>query len=276
MIFHPFHLVEKRPWPFSRSIAALALTLGFIRYFHNLDFYLLIIAYIIIITSAFQWWRDISREASFQGFHTKWVLKGLKLGIILFILSEIFFFISFFWSFFHRSLSPNIEIGGLWPPKNIYPFNPFEIPLLNSTILISSGITVTWSHHAIINKNFISALTSLKITISLGILFTIFQVFEYFQAPFSIRDRIFGSTFFITTGFHGFHVLIGSIFLIVSYYRVKNQLISSNHFFGFEASAWYWHFVDVVWLFLFTFMYWWVYYLISIRSTFNFQLKSFI
>nr|YP_008999741.1 cytochrome c oxidase subunit III [Dermacentor nitens]AGH19698.1 cytochrome c oxidase subunit 3 [Dermacentor nitens] len=259
MMFHPFHLVEKSPWPLTSSIGAFALTLGFISYFHNLDFFLLVMSFTMIMMSAFQWWRDISREASFQGFHTKWVLKGLKLGMILFILSEIFFFVSFFWSFFHSSLSPNIEIGSLWPPQNISPFNPFEIPLLNSTILISSGVTVSWSHHAIMNKNYISALNSLKITILLGVLFTLFQIFEYFQAPFSISDSVFGSTFFMTTGFHGFHVLIGTIFLIVSYYRVKNQLISSNHFFGFEASAWYWHFVDVVWLFLFTFMYWWVY-----------------
>lgn len=266
MIFHPFHLVEKSPWPLTRSISAFSLTLGFVSYFHNLNSTLILIAIFIIFISSFQWWRDISREASFQGFHTKWVLNGLKLGILFFILSEVFFFISFFWAFFHRSLSPNIEIGSLWPPKNIIPFNPFEIPLLNSTILISSGITVTWRHHAILNKNYISVLTSLKITIFLGVIFTAFQIFEYSQAQFSISDSIFGSTFFITTGFHGFHVLIGSIFLIVSFIRIKNQLISSDHFFGFEASAWYWHFVDVVWLFLFTFIYWWVYYLISINE----------
>lgn len=276
MIFHPFHLVEKSPWPLTRSISALSLTLGFVSFFHNLNFFLLILRILIIFISSFQWWRDISREGSYQGYHTYWVLNGLKIGIILFILSEVFFFISFFWAFFHRSLSPNIEIGSQWPPKSIFPFNPFEIPLLNSTILISSGITITWRHHSIINKNYISTLNSLLITIILGVTFTIFQGFEYFQAQFSISDRIFGSTFFITTGFHGIHVLIGSIFLLVSFFRIKKQLIASNHFFGFEASAWYWHFVDVVWLFLFTFIYWWIYYLISIiYSTFNFQLNSF-
>lgn len=259
MIFHPFHLVEKRPWPLTSSISALCLTLGFINYFNNYNHILYLIALIILILSSFQWWRDISREASYQGFHTILVLKGLKIGMLLFILSEVFFFISFFWAFFHRSLSPNIEIGRIWPPKNILPFNPFEVPLLNSTILISSGVSVTWRHHSIIIGNVNNSLISLKITIGLGILFTMFQLFEYYQAQFSISDGIFGSTFFLTTGFHGIHVIIGTIFLMVSLGRIKNNLISSEHFFGFEAAAWYWHFVDVVWLFLFTFIYWWIY-----------------
>nr|QLD96990.1 cytochrome c oxidase subunit 3 [Amblyomma marmoreum] len=258
MMFHPFHLVEKSPWPLTSSISAFCLTLGFVNYFNNYNLNLMLISFLILFLSSFQWWRDISREASLQGFHTNYVLKGLKLGMLLFILSEIFFFISFFWAFFHSSLSPNIEIGGNWPPKSIIPFNPFEIPLLNSTILISSGISVTWAHHSIMNGNFYSSLLSLKITVLLGMLFTMFQMFEYFQAQFSITDSIFGSTFFLTTGFHGIHVIIGSIFLMVSYLRIKNNLISKDHHFGFEASAWYWHFVDVVWLFLFTFMYWWI------------------
>lgn len=259
MIFHPFHIVEKRPWPLTRSISAFCLTLGFVNYFNNYNFYLSILAIILLILSSFQWWRDVSREASFQGNHTILVLTGLKLGILLFILSEVFFFLSFFWAFFHRRLSPNIEIGSIWPPKNIYPFNPFEIPLLNSTILISSGISVTWSHHSIIIGNINNSLLSLKITIGLGILFTVFQLFEYYQSQFSISDGIFGSTFFLTTGFHGVHVIIGTAFLVVSIKRIRNNLITCEHFFGFEAAAWYWHFVDVVWLFLFTFIYWWIY-----------------
>nr|BCG67331.1 cytochrome c oxidase subunit 3 [Amblyomma testudinarium] len=259
MMFHPFHMVEKSPWPLTSSISAFSLTLGFVNYFTNNNMILILISFLILILSSFQWWRDISREASFQGFHTYYVLRGLKLGMLLFILSEIFFFISFFWAFFHSSLSPNIEIGGNWPPKMIVPFNPFEIPLLNSTILISSGISVTWTHHAIMNSNYFNSLLSLKLTVMLGFLFTLFQLFEYFQAQFCMTDGIFGSTFFLTTGFHGIHVIIGSIFLTVTFFRIKNNLISSNHFFGFEAAAWYWHFVDVVWLFLFTFMYWWIY-----------------
>uniref|UniRef100_UPI00315D97FB cytochrome c oxidase subunit III n=1 Tax=Amblyomma triste TaxID=251400 RepID=UPI00315D97FB len=259
MMFHPFHLVEKSPWPLTSSISAFSLTLGFVNYFNYKESELIFIALFLLILSSFQWWRDISREASLQGFHTKFVLQGLKFGMMLFILSEIFFFISFFWAFFHSSLSPNIELGSNWPPKNIFPFNPYEIPLLNSTILISSGISVTWAHHAIMNGKLKSALLSLKMTIFLGILFTFFQMFEYYEAQFSITDSIFGSTFFLTTGFHGIHVIIGTIFLIISFFRIKNCLMSKSHFFGFEASAWYWHFVDVVWLFLFTFMYWWIF-----------------
>nr|YP_011017294.1 cytochrome c oxidase subunit III [Amblyomma dissimile]WQF68957.1 cytochrome c oxidase subunit III [Amblyomma dissimile] len=259
MMFHPFHLVEKSPWPMTSSISAFSLTLGFVNYFTNNNSLLILMAILILFLSSFQWWRDISREASLQGMHTFYVLQGLKLGMILFILSEIFFFISFFWAFFHSSLSPNIEIGSMWPPKMISPFNPFDMPLLNSTILISSGISVTWAHHCIMNGKYQFSLNSLKITIMLGILFTIFQMFEYFQAQFSITDGIFGSTFFMTTGFHGIHVIIGTIFLMVTFFRVKNNFISSNHHFGFEASAWYWHFVDIVWLFLFTFMYWWIF-----------------
>nr|YP_010535381.1 cytochrome c oxidase subunit III [Amblyomma maculatum]UYB77942.1 cytochrome c oxidase subunit III [Amblyomma maculatum] len=259
MMFHPFHLVEKSPWPLTSSISAFSLTLGFVNYFNYKESELIFIALFLLILSSFQWWRDISREASLQGFHTKFVLQGLKFGMMLFILSEIFFFISFFWAFFHSSLSPNIELGSNWPPKNIFPFNPYEIPLLNSTILISSGISVTWAHHAIMNGKLKSSLLSLKMTIFLGILFTIFQMFEYYEAQFSITDSIFGSTFFLTTGFHGIHVIIGTIFLIISFLRIKNCLMSKSHFFGFEASAWYWHFVDVVWLFLFTFMYWWIF-----------------
>nr|YP_006234409.1 cytochrome c oxidase subunit III [Bothriocroton undatum]AET63057.1 cytochrome c oxidase subunit 3 [Bothriocroton undatum] len=259
MMFHPFHLVEKSPWPLLTSISAFSLTLGFVNLFNNKNTNLFMLAILILVLSSYQWWRDISREASFQGFHTFEVLNGLKMGMLLFILSEIFFFLSFFWAFFHSSLTPNVEIGSLWPPKNIFPFNPFEVPLLNSTILISSGISVTWAHYCILKKNYLDALTSLKITVMLGVLFTMFQLFEYYEAQFSISDSIFGSTFFLTTGFHGIHVIIGSVFLLVSFFRIKNHLISSGHFFGFEASAWYWHFVDVVWLFLYTFMYWWIY-----------------
>uniref|UniRef100_UPI0030FE6600 cytochrome c oxidase subunit 3 n=1 Tax=Amblyomma calabyi TaxID=3065602 RepID=UPI0030FE6600 len=258
-MFHPFHLVEKSPWPITSSISAFSLTIGFVFYFNYFNNTLIMISLLILVLSAFQWFRDISREASFQGNHTFFVVNGLKMGMLLFILSEVFFFISFFWAFFHSSLSPTVEIGSQWPPSIIMPFNPFEVPLLNSMILISSGISVTWTHHAIMNDNYNSSLLSLMITISLGLLFTLFQAFEYYQAQFSMSDGIFGSSFFLTTGFHGIHVIIGSIFLLVSFFRIKMNLISNSHYFGFEASAWYWHFVDVVWLFLFTFMYWWVY-----------------
>ena len=170
---------------------------------------------------------------------------------------KFFFFISFFWAFFHRRLAPNIEIGAIWPPTSITPFNPFQIPLLNTIILIRSGVSVTWAHHAIIENNNSQITQGLFITIILGIYFTILQAYEYFEAPFTIADRVYGSTFFIATGFHGLHVIIGTLFLLICLIRHLNNHFSSNHHFGFEAAAWYWHFVDVVWLFLYISIYWW-------------------
>nr|YP_010324864.1 cytochrome c oxidase subunit III [Ixodes nuttallianus]UNO53785.1 cytochrome c oxidase subunit 3 [Ixodes nuttallianus] len=259
MMFHPFHMVEKSPWPFMSSVSSIMITTSSIMILHFSFSHIISLTMIILLFTLFQWWRDVSREAALQGHHSSYVLWGLKLGMILFIISEIFFFISFFWAFFHSSLSPNIEVGSMWPPKNIFPFNPFEVPLLNTTILISSGISISWSHHSIINKNFNQAFNALLITILMGLTFSCLQMWEYTQAQFSMSDSIFGCTFFMTTGFHGLHVLMGTTFLSVSLARMNKNLISSSHHFGFEAAAWYWHFVDVVWLFLFTFMYWWVF-----------------
>lgn len=254
---HPFHLVDYSPWPLTGAIGVLTLVTGIIKWFHNFNFNLLILGYIITLITIYQWWRDICREGTFQGKHTILVSKGLRWGIILFIISEIFFFLSFFWAFFHRSLSPNIEIGSNWPPSSILPFNPFQIPLLNTIILITSGVTVTWAHHALIENNFSQSFKSLFITICLGIYFTILQAYEYIEAPFTIADSIYGSTFFMATGFHGLHVIIGTIFLLICLIRHNNFHFSKNHHFGFEAAAWYWHFVDVVWLFLYISIYWW-------------------
>jgi cytochrome c oxidase subunit 3 len=253
---HPFHLVDVRPWPITGSIGAITIITGIISWFHIKNPIIIIIGIIIILLTIFQWWRDITREGTFQGKHTIKVVNGLKIGIILFIVSEVFFFISFFWGFFHRRIAPRIEIGAIWPPKGIITFNPIEIPLLNTIILLSSGISITWSHHRIIRKNHKQATISLIITIRLGLIFTIFQAYEYIEAPFTIRDSVYGSCFFIATGFHGIHVIIGTIFLIVCLIRIINFHFSSNHHIGFEAAAWYWHFVDVVWLFLYITIYW--------------------
>jgi len=254
---HPYHLVDYSPWPLTGAIGVLTLVTGLIRLFHNFNTNLLILGYIITILTIYQWWRDICREGTYQGKHTIIVSKGLRWGIILFIISEIFFFLSFFWAFFHSSLSPNIEIGNSWPPSNIIPFNPFQIPLLNTIILISSGVTVTWAHHALLENNHSQTFQRLSLTIILGIYFTILQAYEYIIAPFTIADRIYGSTFFIATGFHGLHVIIGTIFLLICLVRHNNYHFSNSHHFGFEAAAWYWHFVDVVWLFLYISIYWW-------------------
>lgn len=254
---HPYHLVEKRPWPLTASIGAISLTTGLVKWFHFSNINLFLLGLIIVTISRVQWWRDVSREGALQGLHTIKVVTGLKWGIILFIVSEILFFFRFFWAFFHRSLNPTIEIGRLWPPTSILPFNPFQIPLLNTTILLSSGVTVTWAHHSIIENKHTEAVQAIILTVVLGLYFTALQAIEYIEAPFSIADSVYGSTFFVATGFHGLHVIIGTTFLLVILLRLTKGHFSKNHHFGLEAAIWYWHFVDVVWLFLYSFIYWW-------------------
>nr|QYC35486.1 cytochrome c oxidase subunit III [Cyphonocerus sanguineus klapperichi] len=254
---HSFHLVEVSPWPLLESLSVMTMMMSLIKWFHFYDNSLLLISMINTILIAYQWWRDISRESTFQGLHTINVAMGLRWGMILFITSEVLFFFSFFWSFFHSSLSPSIELGMIWPPVSITPFNPIQIPLLNTLILISSGISVTWAHHSLMENNYKESIYGLMITISLGLWFSILQAYEYFESPFTIADSVYGSTFFVATGFHGLHVIIGTLFLSVCLYRQMVNHFSSIHHFGFEAAAWYWHFVDVVWLFLYISVYWW-------------------
>jgi len=255
---HPFHLVTFSPWPIIISIRLFNNLISVVRWFHKIN-YIILLSIPCTLICIYQWWRDVTRESTFQGWHTHPVYVGLRLGIILFIISEIFFFISFFWAYFHSSLAPSIEIGQLWPPLGIKPFNPFDIPLINTIILITSGITVTWTHHSILNKNYSERFKSLLITITLGVYFTLLQLIEYIESPFTISDSIYGSTFFIATGFHGLHVIIGTLFLLACFYRINLLHFSKLHHFGFEAAAWYWHFVDVVWLFLYISIYWWRY-----------------
>nr|UAM91052.1 cytochrome c oxidase subunit 3 [Euura bridgmanii] len=254
---HSFHLVDYSPWPLLGALSTMILVSGSVKWFHFNNNTLFMWGLIIILLIMIQWWRDIIRESTFQGLHTISVTMGMQWGMILFITSEVFFFISFFWAFFHSSLTPSIEIGGNWPPKGIIPFNPFHIPLLNTIILVSSGATITWAHHSLMNSKKMETFISLNLTIILGILFSMLQAFEYIEAPFTMTDSIYGSTFFMATGFHGIHVIIGTTFLMVNSLRLKKNHFSTNHHFGFEASAWYWHFVDVVWLFLYISIYWW-------------------
>lgn len=254
---HPFHLVDVSPWPILGALRAILTIIGIIKWFHLFNSNLLFLRFIVILLVIFQWWRDITRERTFQGLHTSTVVNGLRWGIILFITSEVLFFVSFFWGFFHNSLVPNIDIGINWPPKIIFPFNPIQIPLLNTLILLTSGLTVTWAHHSLIENNYKQTYQGLFLTIILGIYFSILQGYEYYEAPFTIRDRIYGSSFFIATGFHGIHVIIGTTFLTICLIRHLNRHYSIIHHFGFEAAAWYWHFVDVVWLFLYISIYWW-------------------
>nr|UYR22045.1 cytochrome c oxidase subunit III [Carcinus maenas] len=254
---HPYHLVDMSPWPLTGSISAMMLTTGLIKWFHQYNMNLFILSLVVVLLTMVQWWRDVTREGTYQGCHTSVVVTGLRWGMILFITSEVLFFFSFFWAFFHSSLAPTVEIGMSWPPLGIVPFNPFQIPLLNTTILLSSGATVTWAHHAIMEANHTQAMQGLGLTIILGVYFSMLQAFEYVEAPFTIADSVFGSTFFVATGFHGLHVIIGTSFLGVCFLRLFNCHFTPDHHVGFEAAAWYWHFVDVVWLFLYVFIYWW-------------------
>nr|YP_008994044.1 cytochrome c oxidase subunit III [Cheirotonus jansoni]AGG19631.1 cytochrome c oxidase subunit III [Cheirotonus jansoni] len=254
---HPFHLVDVSPWPILGALSATINLVGLIKWFHMYDNSLFLLGNVTMMMIMYQWWRDITREGTFQGLHTYPVTMGLRWGMILFITSEVLFFMSFFWAFFHSSLSPTIELGMTWPPKGITPFNPLQIPLLNTLILLTSGLTVTWAHHSLMENNHKQALQGLALTVTLGIYFTILQAYEYVEAPFTIADSVYGSTFFVATGFHGLHVIIGTTFLLTCLARHWFFHFSCTHHFGFEAAAWYWHFVDVVWLFLYISIYWW-------------------
>eukprot|EP00750_Incisomonas_marina_P001086 INCI10898.1.p2 GENE.INCI10898.1~~INCI10898.1.p2 ORF type:complete len:268 (+),score=-13.68 INCI10898.1:1641-2444(+) len=256
---HPFHLVDPSPWPLLGSLGALSATSGGVMWFHSYSGggFLLTSGLIIIVLVMTFWWRDIIRENSFEGNQTSKVESGMRMGMLLFITSEVMFFFAFFWAFFYSSINPDLAIGAVWPPAAIEVFNPWEVPLLNTLLLLSSGATVTVCHNALITGDRTLAIRSLIATIVLATTFTGFQVFEYMHANFSISDGIYGSCFYMATGFHGFHVFIGTCFLTVCLYRVYSYHFTRENHFGFEAAAWYWHFVDVVWLFLFVAVYWW-------------------
>lgn len=272
---HAYHIVNPSPWPLTGALSALLITSGLIIWFHYNSISLLTLGLTTNILTMYQWWRDVVREGTFQGHHTPTVQKGLRYGIILFIVSEVFFFAGFFWAFYHSSLAPTPELGGCWPPTGIIPLNPLEVPLLNTSVLLASGVSITWAHHSLIEGNRKHILQALFITISLGVYFTLLQASEYYETSFTISDGVYGSTFFMATGFHGLHVIIGSTFLVVCFMRQLHYHFTSNHHFGFEAAAWYWHFVDVVWLFLYVSIYWWGSYFFSIISTIDFQSVSF-
>nr|YP_009562238.1 cytochrome c oxidase subunit III [Cheliceroides longipalpis]QAU56484.1 cytochrome c oxidase subunit III [Cheliceroides longipalpis] len=255
--FHPYHMVNMSPWPLMVGFCAFSMVMGLIKMFSYNEMNLLMMSLCLLIIMSLLWWRDVVRESTFQGLHSSLVLNGLMVGMILFIVSEVFFFISFFWGFFHSSLSPTIELGSLWPPCGIFPFNPFQVPLLNTVILLASGVTVTWAHQYMLNNKWDGVKNALMMTWLLGLYFLMLQGFEYYMASFGISDSVYGSTFFMATGFHGFHVIVGTLFLFYMWTRVMSSQLTSSHHFGFEAAAWYWHFVDVVWLFLFSVIYWW-------------------
>nr|BDQ44139.1 cytochrome c oxidase subunit 3 [Amynthas distichus] len=257
MIRQPFHLVEYSPWPLTSSVGAFTLAIGLASWFHGYGMSCFLIAILLIVMSMYQWWRDVVREGTYMGHHTSPVAVGLRWGMILFITSEVMFFFAFFWAFFHSSLAPSPEIGCSWPPMGISPLNPFSVPLLNTAVLLASGVTVTWAHHSLMEGNRTNSIQALTITVMLGAYFTFLQAGEYVAAPFTIADSVYGTTFFVATGFHGLHVLIGSSFLLICLLRTMLHHFSNGHHFGFEAAAWYWHFVDVVWICLYLCIYWW-------------------
>jgi len=256
---HPFHRVDPSPWPRMASTAALGLTTGTVLAFHNysgstrrMNSSRCIRRYTMYV-----WWKDIVREGTFEGQHTTLVQLGLRIGIRLFIVSEVMFFVAFFWAFFWAALAPTPEIGSVWPPHGIEVLNAWEVPFLNTRILLSSGAAVTWAHHGIVEGSRDDGRKGRVVTVALAVRFTALQVFEYVNAEFTISDSVYGSCFYMATGFHGFHVFIGTCFLTVCRIRLINHHFTKTHHFGFEAAAWYWHFVDVVWLFLFVAIYWW-------------------
>ncbi|MCP4329013.1 MAG: cytochrome c oxidase subunit 3 [Alphaproteobacteria bacterium] len=255
---HPYHLVDPSPWPAVGAVAAFILAVGAIWYMHGGHWSVMAIGLLMILATMWMWWRDVIREAMVEGHHTPVVQLGLRYGMALFIASEVMFFVAFFWAFFNASLFPTEATGGVWPPESIEAvFNPWDLPFMNTLILLTSGCTVTWAHHALREGNRQGLIYGLGLTVVLGILFTCVQAYEYTHAPFGFTEGIYPSAFFMATGFHGFHVIIGTTFLIVCFFRAVKGHFKPDHHFGFEAAAWYWHFVDVVWIFLFVCVYVW-------------------
>ena len=256
---HPFHLVSPSPWPIFTSTALLTLTTGGVLTMHTFGGAgnILGLAFVTLILSMSFWWRDVISEGTYLGNHTLAVQQGLIMGVTLFIVSEALFFLAIFWAYFHSAVSPTIELGGHWPPMGIEAIDPFELPLLNTVILLSSGFTVTYAHHSKIKGDRKAALNGLIVTVLLAILFTGLQGVEYTVSSFTISDGIYGSCFYFGTGFHGLHVMIGTAFIAVGLWRVLAYHSTDNHHLGLESSILYWHFVDVVWIFLFISIYYW-------------------
>ncbi len=261
---HPYHLVNPSPWPAVGAVALLLMTFGGAMFMHQKPGggIVALAGFFLVLYCMFGWWRDVIKEAMHDHAHTAAVSRGLRMGMGLFITSEVLFFAAFFWAFFGASTLPREPLAdvwaiaeGIWPPKGIEPFDPWHLPFLNTLILLLSGTTVTWAHYAIIKGNHKETVQALWLTVILGALFTACQAYEYTHAAFGFKDTIYASTFYMATGFHGFHVLVGTIFLAVCLSRAQKGHFKPKQHLGFEFAAWYWHFVDVVWLFLFVFVY---------------------
>jgi len=230
---------------------------GFVFCLSGLGSFLFLTGLFLLLLSCGLWWGSVVRESTFGGFHTLRVQSGLRVGILLFIVSELFFFLGFFWTYLHCSLSPNVELGSCWPPPGVTPIYAFSLPLLNTVILLTSGLTITYSHSCLLSASLLSSAWSLLCTLLLGLFFSVLQAYEYYCCRFCISDSAYGSCFFLATGFHGLHVILGVIFLTVSLFRLLSFHFSSGRHLGFVFAAWYWHFVDVIWLLLYLIIYIW-------------------
>jgi cytochrome c oxidase subunit 3 len=262
---HDYHLVNPSPWPFVGSISAFILAVGAITWMHEmLPPWLMLIGLAGVLYTMYAWWADVIRESR-SGDHTPVVMMHHRYGMLLFIASEVMFFVAWFWAYFDgffnvdaaEQVARVAATGGHWPPVGIELFDPFHLPLFNTLLLLTSGTTVTWAHHALLHNDRQGLKWGLALTIALGLLFTVVQALEYSEAGFTFSGNLYGATFFMATGFHGFHVIIGTIFLIVCLVRANLGHFTPQHHLGFEFAAWYWHFVDVVWLFLFASIYVW-------------------
>jgi cytochrome c oxidase subunit 3 len=265
---HDYHLVDPSPWPIVGSVSLFVTAVGAIGWMHHMYAaapWIFGAGVLGVLYMMVGWWTDVAREATYGGYHTQIVQISHRYGMILFIASEVMFFVAWFWAYFSTSLFPADAVhiartellGGTWPPKGIETFDPWHLPLLNTLILLTSGTTVTWAHHALLHDDRKGLKWGLICTIILGALFTCVQAYEYGHAAFNFKGHIYGATFFMATGFHGAHVIIGTIFLTVCLFRAYAGQFTPRHHLGFEFAAWYWHFVDVVWLFLFACIYVW-------------------
>ena len=258
-LHHPYHLVNPSPWPLCGALGGFCTVFGIILAAHFGNYWVLTLGAVLVLGTMFLWWRDVIKESRTPGMHTPVVRLGLRYGMIFFISSEVMFFVAFFWAYFNFLIFPETQGNGMmvWPPSTIHTFDPFHVPILNTMILLLSGTTVTWAHHALLERDRKGLVWGLGLTVLLGLSFTMCQAIEYSDAPFKFNGGgIYPSVFFLATGFHGFHVIVGTCFLIVCWFRARAGHFTPERHFGFEAAAWYWHFVDVVWLFLFVCIYW--------------------
>ena len=260
---HDYHILQPSIWPLVGAASGFVMIFGAVLWMQGITPFLFWIGFVGVLYTMYGWWAETIEENK-VGDHTPVVRIGLRYGFILFIMSEVMFFAAWFWSFFKHALYPmdpsgqSPAVDGIWPPAGIETFDPWHLPLINTLILLCSGAAATWAHHALVHENNRKDMAQgLLLAVALGVLFTAFQAYEYSHAAFGFGGNIYGANFFMATGFHGAHVIIGTVFLFVCYLRVRAGHFTADNHVGFEAAAWYWHFVDVVWLFLFGAIYIW-------------------